>query len=208
MAYAGQILDNPVSGERIIFRKTAADTDGELLEIDLELTPDGHVPGKHVHPAQEERFEVISGTMKFKMGRKTVVAEAGDVVTVPAGVSHKFENGGDETAHVRVQVRPALKMEQLFETAVALANEGRTTSKGMPKPLDFALFVREFADEVQGPSRPCGSSRPPWHRSPGSRASAVTPSATPRPARPTRSDRKPPSSARTRPGGLPVVSSR
>ena len=124
MAYAGQILDNPVSGERIIFRKTSADTDGELLEIDLELAPDGHVPGKHVHPVQEERFEVISGTMKFKMGRKTVIDEAGEIVTVPAGVSHKFENGGDETARVRVQVRPALKMEQLFETAVALADEG------------------------------------------------------------------------------------
>jgi mannose-6-phosphate isomerase-like protein (cupin superfamily) len=150
MAYTGQILDNPVSGERIIFRKTAADTDGELLEIDLELAPDGHVPGKHVHPVQEERFEVLSGTMKFKMGRETVIAEAGEVVTVPAGVSHKFENGGDETAYVRVQVRPALRMEQLFETAVALANEGRTTAKGMPKPLDLALFVREFADEVQG----------------------------------------------------------
>jgi quercetin dioxygenase-like cupin family protein len=150
MAYAGQTLDNPLSGERITFRKTAADTDGELLEIDLELAPDGHVPGKHVHPLQEERFEVMSGTMKFKMGRKTVIAEAGDVVTVPAGVAHRFANGGDETAFVRVQVRPALKMERLFETTVALANEGRTTSKGMPKPLDLALFVREYASEVQG----------------------------------------------------------
>ena len=150
MAYAGQILDNPVSGERITFRKTAADTDGELLEFDFELAPDGHVPGRHVHPVQEERFEVVSGTMKFKKGRKTVIAEAGDVVTVPAGVSHKFENGGDETAHMRVQVRPALQMERLFETAVALADEGRTTGKGMPKPLDLALFVREFSDEVQG----------------------------------------------------------
>ena len=150
MAYAGQILDNPVSGERITFRKTAADTAGELLEIDLELAPDGHVPGKHVHPAQEERFEVLSGTMKFKMGRKTVIAEAGEVVTVPAGVAHKFANGGDQTAHVRVQVRPALKMEELFETTVALAEEGRTTSKGMPKPLELALFVQEYADEVQG----------------------------------------------------------
>jgi mannose-6-phosphate isomerase-like protein (cupin superfamily) len=150
MAYAGQILDNPVSGERITFRKTAADTRGELLEIDLELAPDGHVPGKHVHPAQEERFEVLSGKMKFKMGHKTVIAEAGEVVTVPAGVAHKFANGGDETAHVRVQVRPALRMEELFETTVALAEEGRTTSKGMPKPLDLALFVQEYADEVQG----------------------------------------------------------
>ena len=150
MAHAGQVLENSVSGERITFRKTASDTGGKLLEFDLELTPDGHVPGKHVHPSQEERFEVLGGTMKFKMGRKTVIAEAGEVVTVPAGVAHKFANGGDENAHVRVQVRPALDMERLFETAVALAEEGRTTGKGMPKPLDLALFVSEFADEVQG----------------------------------------------------------
>jgi mannose-6-phosphate isomerase-like protein (cupin superfamily) len=150
MAYAGQILDNPVSGERIIFRKTAADTGGELLEIDLELAPDGHVPGTHVHPVQEERFEVLEGTMRFKVGRKTVVARAGDMVTVPARTPHRFENGGEKTARVRVQVRPALKMEQLFETAAELAQEGRTTSKGMPKPLDLALFVREYAQEVQG----------------------------------------------------------
>jgi mannose-6-phosphate isomerase-like protein (cupin superfamily) len=150
MAYAGKVLENPVSGERITFRKTASDTDGQLLEFDLELTPEGHVPGKHVHPSQEERFEVLSGTMKFKMGRKTVIAEAGEVVTVPAGVAHRFANGGDAAAHVRVQVRPALEMERLFETAVALAEEGRTTGKGMPKPLDLALFVSEFSDEVQG----------------------------------------------------------
>jgi mannose-6-phosphate isomerase-like protein (cupin superfamily) len=150
MAYAGKVLENPVSGERITFRKTASDTDGELLEFDLELTPEGHVPGKHVHPSQEERFEVLAGTMKFKMGRRTVIAEAGEVVTVPAGVAHKFANGGDEKAHVRVQVRPALEMERLFETTVALAEEGRTTGKGMPKPLDLALFVSEFSEEVQG----------------------------------------------------------
>src|SRR5918999_142466 len=80
MAYAGQTLDNPISGERITFRKTAEDTKGGLLQIDLELAHDGKVPGKHVHPKQEERFEVLSGTMKFKMGLKTVIAEAGDVV--------------------------------------------------------------------------------------------------------------------------------
>ena len=55
MAYAGQIITNPVSGERIEFIKTTADTNGELLEIELELSPDGQVPGAHVHPEQEER---------------------------------------------------------------------------------------------------------------------------------------------------------
>lgn len=149
MAHAGQILENPVSGERITFRRTAADTDGELLAIDLELRPDGHVPGLHVHPLQEERFEVVSGTMRFKLGRKKIVAQAGDVVVVPAGARHKFANAGGEPAHARVEIRPALRMEQLFETTVALAEEGCTTRKGMPKPLHLSLFVREFAHEVQ-----------------------------------------------------------
>jgi len=44
MAFSGQVLHNPISGEQITFRKTAADTDGDLLALDLELFPDGHVP--------------------------------------------------------------------------------------------------------------------------------------------------------------------
>jgi mannose-6-phosphate isomerase-like protein (cupin superfamily) len=150
MAYTGQGIENPVSGERITFRKTAADTGGDLLEIDLELRPDGHAPGLHVHPEQDERFEVTEGRMRFKLGLKTIVAEAGDVVTVPAGRAHKFTNAGEGMASARVQVRPALQMERLFETAVQLAEEGRTTKKGLPKPLDLALFTQEFEREVRG----------------------------------------------------------
>ncbi len=45
MAYAGQTITNAVSGERITFIRTSADTGGEVLEVELELAPDGHVPG-------------------------------------------------------------------------------------------------------------------------------------------------------------------
>lgn len=55
---------------------------------------------------------------------------------------------------MRVEIRPALQMERLFETAVALAAEGRTLPNGMPKPLELALFVREFAEEVRAPFPP------------------------------------------------------
>jgi hypothetical protein len=45
-------------------------------------------------------------------------------------------------------------MEQLFETVAALAREGRTFAGGMPRPLDLALFMRGFEDEVQAPVTP------------------------------------------------------
>ena len=151
MAYAGQVLQNPASGERITFRRTAADTGGALLAIDLELPPHSRVPGAlHQHPRQEERFEVIRGRMRFRMGNERIVAGAGEVVVVPPGVRHDFANAGPEEALVRVEVRPALKMERLFEAAVALAEQGRTFWHGVPKPLDLALFLLEFEQEVRG----------------------------------------------------------
>jgi quercetin dioxygenase-like cupin family protein len=154
MAYTGQTINNPVSGEQITFLQTAADTAGEKLEFELALSPDGHVPGAHVHPEQEERFHVLEGTMKFRMGLRRIVAEAGDTVIVPAGRVHRFANGGDTTARCRVEVVPALDMEQLLETTVELALEGNVTRKGMPKPLHLALFVRRFAREVRAPFPP------------------------------------------------------
>ena len=154
MAFTGQILDNPISGERFIFSQTAADTGGELVAVEFHVDPAGKVPGAHVHPVQEERFEVVSGVMQFKLGRKLITAGPGETLVVPAGTSHKFENAGDERAVIRVEVRPALRMEQLWETAAALAAEGRTFKNGMPKPLDLALFMHEFEDEVQAPFAP------------------------------------------------------
>jgi quercetin dioxygenase-like cupin family protein len=150
MAYAGQTLKNPASGERITFRRTAEETNGELVAIDLELPPGARVPGGlHIHPKQEERFEVVAGILRFRLRRKRVVAGAGEVVVVPPGVPHDFANVGDAPALVRVDIRPALKMERLFETVVALAEQGRTMMNGIPKPLELALFTREFENEVQ-----------------------------------------------------------
>jgi quercetin dioxygenase-like cupin family protein len=154
MAYAGQIINNPVSGERIRFVATSGDTGGDHLTFDLELTPDGHVPGAHVHPEQEERFEVLDGVMRFRLGLRTIVAGPGETVVVPAGRVHRFANGGDEVARARVTVTPALDMEDLLTTTSDLAREGHVTRTGMPKPLHLALFVRRFEREVRAPFPP------------------------------------------------------
>jgi quercetin dioxygenase-like cupin family protein len=154
MAQPGQIIQNPVSGERIAFLRTAADTDGELLEFELELAPGGRVPGAHVHPEQEERFHILEGTMKFRLGMGTIVAKAGESVVVPAGRVHKFSNHGGEPARARVEVVPALNMEELLRTTVQLALEGNVTRSGMPKPLHLALFVQRFRREVRAPFPP------------------------------------------------------
>ena len=127
---------------------------GKLLEFDLVVEPHGRVPGGHVHPGQQESFEVREGVMRFRRGLRTVTAGTGDLVVVEPGTYHRFANAGDEPAIVRVRVTPALRLEELFETVAALAAEGRTLPSGMPRPLDLALFMREFEQEVTAPVAP------------------------------------------------------
>ena len=119
MITPGQTLENPVTGERFLFTHTAASTDGELLAFDFALRPGGAVPIPHVHPIQTERFEVVAGRMRFRVGLRTRGAGPGDVVEVAPGVAHSSPTPGDEEARLRIEVRPALAMEDLFAEVVA-----------------------------------------------------------------------------------------
>jgi len=148
----GQTLENPVTGERFTFVHTAASTGGELLAFELGLKPGGAVPIPHVHPIQTERFEVVAGRMRFRVGFRHVIAEAGDVVEVAPGVMHGFANAGDEDARVLVEVRPALAMEEMFAEVVALAKAGRMTRRGLPRNLfDLAALARRYDQEAHAP---------------------------------------------------------
>jgi hypothetical protein len=102
--------------------------------------------------------------MRFRKGRSTVIARTGDEVVVEPGSYHRFANASTQPAVVRVQVQPALSMERLYQTVVGLARDGRTTPTGMPKPLELALFLREFARRCRRRLRLgwCGWPPHPW----------------------------------------------
>ena len=156
----GQTLENPVTGERFTFTDTAASTNGELLAFELALRPGGAVPIPHVHPIQTERFEVVAGRMRFRVGLRKRVAGPGEVVEVAPGVLHGFANAGDEEARMRVEVRPALAMERMFADVVALARAGRMTRRGLPRnPLELAVLARTYDQEAHAPFMSVGVQR-------------------------------------------------
>jgi len=154
MIQIGDTIENPVTGERLVFRKTSRETGGQAVVIETFVQPNGFVAAAHVHPSQEERFEVLRGSVGFKVGRKKLVAGPGQRVTVPAGTPHKFWNAGEEEAHFVCEVRPALQFESLLETMFALAADGKTNRKGMPNPLRLAVIANAHFDTVQLPFPP------------------------------------------------------
>jgi quercetin dioxygenase-like cupin family protein len=154
MIRPGDRLENPVTGEVLVFHETAAQTGGELVRVETIVQPDGFVAAAHVHPAQAERFEVLNGTVGFRLGRRTLLAGPGDVAVVPAGTPHRFWNGGPNEARFVCEIRPALGFESLIETMFTLAAAGKTDERGLPGPLQLAVIADAHFDTVRLPFPP------------------------------------------------------
>jgi hypothetical protein len=146
MSKAGDTIENPVTGERIVVRVGTEDSEGELLAVDAYVRPGGAVAGEHVHPAIEERFTVVRGRVGFRLDGRDSIAEMNRPLRVPACVAHDWWNAGEEEAHIRVEIRPGTRFEEMAINLFGLAQDGKTNSRGMPNLLQAAIFAREFGD--------------------------------------------------------------
>ncbi len=153
-AASERVIHNPISGERIVVRTSGAETGGRLLVFDLLLPPGGHVPARHVHPIQAEQFTVLAGRMRFSLGRRTILVGPGETVAIPSGKAHWFGNAGPEVARARVEVRPALRTEELLEASGAMSVGGGWLGARRPRLSDLARLLVEFQREIAVPDVP------------------------------------------------------
>jgi mannose-6-phosphate isomerase-like protein (cupin superfamily) len=155
MAKAGDTIESPPTGARILFLKTARDTNGQLLQIDDVMKGGGRVAIEHVHPYIEERFEILSGTARLSMRGQQRDVGAGETVVVPAGTPHVWGNPNEDEVHLIIEFRPALRMEEWFESFFGLQKDGKVNpNSGLPNPLQWAVISREYEDELYLASPP------------------------------------------------------
>jgi quercetin dioxygenase-like cupin family protein len=141
MARAGEKIYNPVQDDWIVFRQTAQDTSGELMSGELVVSPGGGNP-LHVHPLQQEHFQVLSGSLGVQVGKEHRSLGEGEEALVPPGIPHRWFNEADQgEARVLVELRPALNSEIFFETLYGLARDGKTDQNGVPNFLQQAVTL-------------------------------------------------------------------
>ena len=155
MPHAGQEIENPRTGQRMVFLVTGAETGGELLRIECFNPPTGADEPTHVHPRQESRAEVLSGVLRFRVGSESCDVGPGETRTIAPGVPHGFGNHGTEPAHWIQEFRPALRSAEFFESLFALGARGALDDHGMPSLLQLSVSVPAYADEIR-------VTRPPW----------------------------------------------
>jgi mannose-6-phosphate isomerase-like protein (cupin superfamily) len=146
---SGDTIENPITGEHLVFTATSAETGGEYVRFECFVQPSGFVAASHIHPLQEELFEIVEGSITFKVNGQELPARPGNRVLVPAGTRHQFWNAGEGTARFVCEVRPALQFEQLIETMFSLAQDGKTNKRGLPNPLRLAVIAQAHFDTVR-----------------------------------------------------------
>ena len=144
----GEVWENPVTRERAtILELPHRNPDGRVV-AELIALVGARVVGEHHHPALVERFTVLEGELTVKRDGQTSILREGETAVVEPGVWHDWWNAGDRDARVRVEITPGERFAHMIETLFGLARLGHTNAKGMPDPLQLAVFAREFSDVV------------------------------------------------------------
>ena len=137
MAHAGQAFE-PYEGFSLRLVQTAAETGGELLEMEATYPANSVLPPSHLHPKQAERFTVIEGRMRTIVGGVARDYEAGETFEVPAGTPHQM--AADLPSRMRWEVRPALRTAEFFE---GLYGDGPESARVLGERF-FEMYSDEF----------------------------------------------------------------
>jgi quercetin dioxygenase-like cupin family protein len=142
----GEVFENPVTRERATILELPSSNPEQRATAEMVALVGARVAGEHVHPVILERFTVLEGELTVKRDGETSILREGETATIEPGVWHDWWNASDRDARVRVEVTPGERFAHMIETLFGLARLGHTNSKGMPHPLQLALFAQEFSD--------------------------------------------------------------
>jgi quercetin dioxygenase-like cupin family protein len=106
----------------------SAATGGAYVEMGVALDPGGHT-NNHLHPEQEETFDVLEGTLEVFHDGGWHAIPAGASLTVPRGVVHAFRNATDRPVRFRNVHRPALTFQEFLETVDRLIRAGKVKGR-------------------------------------------------------------------------------
>jgi quercetin dioxygenase-like cupin family protein len=155
MIKQGDTITNARTGQVMIFRKTAAETNGSLLEIECFNPRTDEREPVHIHPQQESSAEVISGKLHFWIDGKEHIVSQGERIVIPPGVPHCFWNEDQQEAHHIQRFYPALNIACFFETFFALSKDNKLNKNGIPNFLHASIIALAHKNEIR-------LTKPPW----------------------------------------------
>jgi quercetin dioxygenase-like cupin family protein len=124
-------------GTRMTVCLSTADAAGAYAVMEM-VHPPNVGPALHVHPRGPESFYIIEGNYTFLRGVETIRLVAGQAVSIPAGVPHRYTVG---SAGGRALVICPPGLEEYFQSVAARLQRGP-----LAIPEEFAIASRHGQD--------------------------------------------------------------
>jgi quercetin dioxygenase-like cupin family protein len=139
-------------GTEVTIRVSETEGDDQISILDY-LAPFGNSPPLHRHIYEDEIFHIVSGTLRFVVGGKVIMASAGDTLHGPKGIPHTYRVESREGARFL-----SVTAKRHFEHYVRAL--GQPTGEGLPPPSGppapelaeaRAAAALKYGIEVMGP---------------------------------------------------------
>ena len=130
-------------GERYRVLEAARDSGGEFVTVEDTAAPGPSRRPMGRHPAQRERFEVVSGTLGLTVDGEEHMLGPGDSFVVEPGARHLPRNAGDGELRFVAEMRPAGRFEEFLAEITAANNTGR---EGLAYLLTVGRVIHRFPD--------------------------------------------------------------
>jgi quercetin dioxygenase-like cupin family protein len=116
---AARILNHPRTGDRLIVHTAPEESAGALLRFEYVTGLAMPGPPDHAHADQEERVEVLAGTLHCRVHGRERVLQAGETIVIPPGVPHAVWNGETGESRSMGEFRPAGETLAMLEAYFA-----------------------------------------------------------------------------------------
>ena len=136
-------------GAQFRFIHSTADTNGEYEQAEAVQLAHTDGPPLHMHPWQEETFDIVSGTLDLFIDGKWREFGAHATVTVPKRKPHTLKNGHDDDVRFRVTLRPGGDFEGMMRTFCNLIKAGKLRdTKSLRALIYMSMVFAEHRNDV------------------------------------------------------------
>jgi len=109
-----KLLRRPVAQDQVIVLVSAEESNGELFRCEYIAREVSLAPGDHIHTQQEERLEVLEGTVRCRVAGAEHILRRGQTMVIPPGTSHAVWNEDRLGSRSISEYRPAMNAQAMF----------------------------------------------------------------------------------------------
>lgn len=125
---------------------TVLELGSDRLTVDVVYSPGGQPPPAHLHPAQDEHFEIVAGRLRVVRDGQETELGPGATWDVPRGTPHRMWNAGSEPVHAIWVTTPPMRTLEWFMVLDELQRAERVGRDGMPGLLAFGVYLTAYRD--------------------------------------------------------------